>query len=638
MLTTSTKTPPTRAIGKKTSTSKPSIAKTKSTNISSMLQLQNIAIPQSLAKSFRKIPTPRFLNSLLYSRYSSTQNYHFIKIINTLILLERCPSTFFFRDLLDYQNSHGTIMEFIPLDKYNEFMHHLVEYYKYHNEIPRLFCTEIFEAYFDYHDLKRQINYEDVTRKLQLEKGEDPYNELKKELRKRRMTQYKPMLVGISKASSHPSLLDNDTSNLSRTIEDIFWSLRHLKLDKNKGSDINDITFELSEDFNIQPVGQIMDGEGKKGGRGLEKVMDFTKKKPKFLKNIQDFEKKWKKKEIVYGNFGVDEIQIEAMNMLKSHKRKKHKSKKTWPSVRRKSSKVSSKKPQFQFFSSRIGKSYKEAFKFLQKKSESRLKRKKSLGAKKLFYIEDRTNSNQRSGSNLKKSKSGFFDQKMFIKKQRGSSFKRRKKSFRDLKSKTPRKKNSFFKSYGNFSPDSRNSKSRIQPKKSHKRVKSDFDFTNLKSQLGNSQKIGCFRKMKKRTKSIDARKPKGKILFKEKWKTSRFNRKSQPVVFDFSPAMQRIKNKTQKFGKKSSKKRLKRNRVKSLINLSFLKSVNNRASSGMIKSAKIKNKFFKSYKEAGKSGKGRARSGDYKKMGLKRSPSSFTASNYLKNLKKYNA
>lgn len=35
----------------------------------------------------------------------------------------------------------------------------MIEYYKYHIEIPRIFCKDATDLYFDYHDRKRQIEY-----------------------------------------------------------------------------------------------------------------------------------------------------------------------------------------------------------------------------------------------------------------------------------------------------------------------------------------------------------------------------------------------------------------------------------------------------------------------------------------------
>lgn len=138
-------------------------------------------------------------------------------------------------------------------------MVHLIEYYKFHNEIPRIFCSEIFELFFDYHDMKRQLNFEVVTKKLQVEKGEDPYKELKEELKRKRNIRYKPMLTGMSTLNTRRMKDDGNSNsnlnNLSRTLEDIYRNLNNIKFTEDSTvKKINEITFELSKDYEINPV------------------------------------------------------------------------------------------------------------------------------------------------------------------------------------------------------------------------------------------------------------------------------------------------------------------------------------------------------------------------------------------------
>lgn len=56
-------------------------------------------------------------------------------------------------------------------------MKNLVDYYKYHNEIPRFFCKKTFELYFQYHDQKRKLNFELVTKMLKSDAKSDDQKE-----------------------------------------------------------------------------------------------------------------------------------------------------------------------------------------------------------------------------------------------------------------------------------------------------------------------------------------------------------------------------------------------------------------------------------------------------------------------------
>jgi len=74
----------------------------------------------------------------------------------------------------------------------------LTEYYKYHQEIPRIFTEKEYDLYFDYHDRKRKIEYVKITNKLKIENGEDPHLENRLQMMRKRKVKYDPLLKDLS--------------------------------------------------------------------------------------------------------------------------------------------------------------------------------------------------------------------------------------------------------------------------------------------------------------------------------------------------------------------------------------------------------------------------------------------------------
>lgn len=116
---------------------------------------------------------PRYVLQALYRTYSSSQNYYYVRDINNILAKKRIPCYIFHRDLEDFYLDQGEdqLKRYYYVKEYNKKIGQLVEYYKYHVEIPRLFVKEAFDLYFDYHDKKRQIEY--VRVKSLLNKDED---------------------------------------------------------------------------------------------------------------------------------------------------------------------------------------------------------------------------------------------------------------------------------------------------------------------------------------------------------------------------------------------------------------------------------------------------------------------------------
>lgn len=138
------------------------------------------------------------INHKLYEKYSSSQNYYYMKDVNAILGNQRIPSVIVFRDLQDQMKKEEVLRRFFFLEEYDSKFQQLTEYYKFHKEIPRIFSKNEYDIYFDYHDRKRKVDFVQITNMLKRENGEDPYLERKLELIRRRQKQYDPILNNLS--------------------------------------------------------------------------------------------------------------------------------------------------------------------------------------------------------------------------------------------------------------------------------------------------------------------------------------------------------------------------------------------------------------------------------------------------------
>lgn len=224
---------------------------TKTTNYSSTLGT-DYTMP-GLWRSFKITRSPEvLLNSMLYSKYSSSQNYHYLKDINDILLHERTSSTLAYKQSLDLLNQSENLDTFFDLEEYTPQMEDIVEYYKYHNEIPRYFGKDIYQIYFDHYDKKRKLNYRRITRKMKVENGEDPNESRDKELEKKRNKYYTPMLLNLTKIEDYrkkEAMRRNE--RLGNTIENIYKCFRGQEegsgLNFSTPRSINSISFKYTD-------------------------------------------------------------------------------------------------------------------------------------------------------------------------------------------------------------------------------------------------------------------------------------------------------------------------------------------------------------------------------------------------------
>ena len=138
------------------------------------------------------------VNSMLYKKYSSSQNYYYIKDINEIISDARTVDAIEYKHAIDCSTPGEHLKKYLDKENYDRKMRGLVDYYRYHKEIPRVFAKSIYDLYFDHHDRKRKVEYVIITRNLKATKlNEDNRQAADDKARKQRTKNYDPMLVDL---------------------------------------------------------------------------------------------------------------------------------------------------------------------------------------------------------------------------------------------------------------------------------------------------------------------------------------------------------------------------------------------------------------------------------------------------------
>ena len=116
-----------------------------------------------------------FIQSKLYQKYSSSQNYYYTRDINAIITKKETAANINYLDLRDFDKKKEFLRRIYKIHEYKGKITLQTEYYKYHNEIPRCFMVPHGDQLAIYHDKKRNIEYHRIKHLLS-GKGQDDKN------------------------------------------------------------------------------------------------------------------------------------------------------------------------------------------------------------------------------------------------------------------------------------------------------------------------------------------------------------------------------------------------------------------------------------------------------------------------------
>ena len=181
------------------------------------------------------------INSFLYSKYSSSQNYYHSKEINSIIAGNRTPAAIRFADDNCYDEIDDLLKRYYQIDEYPVKIELLTEYYKFHEDVPRFFIMPVAHVVYNFYDKKRRINYIKITRMLKGSENCEKINIHDSELN----STYNK---GIS---NNPSLINVLPSELKQSLNrrNVSYKRRSMRFDASHLKEASSVTITELNDF-----------------------------------------------------------------------------------------------------------------------------------------------------------------------------------------------------------------------------------------------------------------------------------------------------------------------------------------------------------------------------------------------------
>lgn len=101
-------------------------------------------------------------NTIVNHKYSSSKNYYYTREINLIVEGTRSPELICHKESIASFDTKDTLKRFYTIEEYPEKIEMLCDYYRYHNEVPRLFMNKISPLIHNYYDKKRRLRYNEI--------------------------------------------------------------------------------------------------------------------------------------------------------------------------------------------------------------------------------------------------------------------------------------------------------------------------------------------------------------------------------------------------------------------------------------------------------------------------------------------
>ncbi|KRX04101.1 hypothetical protein PPERSA_08316 [Pseudocohnilembus persalinus] len=116
-----------------------------------------------------------FIFTLNFINFINQKHFGLFKDINDILQNKNTPATIILKDINVLIETEQYYKRRYKLQEYPGKIKMLTEYYKFHNEIPRLFMLPISKVLNKYHDKKRRLDYLRITKMLkEEEKAKNP--------------------------------------------------------------------------------------------------------------------------------------------------------------------------------------------------------------------------------------------------------------------------------------------------------------------------------------------------------------------------------------------------------------------------------------------------------------------------------
>lgn len=118
----------------------------------------------------RRISLAERLNSKLYEKYCSSQNFYYTKEIDNILCGIKSVGSIQYQEDLGFmtelERREEMLKRYYSRGEYPKKIKLLSEYYKFHEDVPRLAMLPLSSLIHNYHDQKRRINYIKITKML----------------------------------------------------------------------------------------------------------------------------------------------------------------------------------------------------------------------------------------------------------------------------------------------------------------------------------------------------------------------------------------------------------------------------------------------------------------------------------------
>ncbi|CAD8195962.1 unnamed protein product [Paramecium pentaurelia] len=119
-------------------------------------------------------PLIEIMRHSLFLKYSQSQNYHYTKSITEILHNYRTSNNILYKDVIMYDTPEELLCKIFKCDVIYEKLQMLGEYYKFHNDIPRLFMLPAIVSLNYYHDKKRRLEYFRIAKLIAQENKNNP--------------------------------------------------------------------------------------------------------------------------------------------------------------------------------------------------------------------------------------------------------------------------------------------------------------------------------------------------------------------------------------------------------------------------------------------------------------------------------
>lgn len=211
--------------------------------------------PSPYSKATNHVFISLNLNLFLYNKYSSSQNYYYTKEVNGILGGSKTSAVIEFNDLMCFYEEEHLLKRIYKTEEYPQKISLLAEYYKYHEDVPRLFMMPVAPVVHNYYDKKRRINYIRITRLLR-EENPDMTNS------------HNLSNINIHDSDTSLSFDNNETipKSLYKLLPDEMTPKGDIDLDETSGR-----KYKMTSSVTVYDLTDILSDIFKKSGKLLEK-------------------------------------------------------------------------------------------------------------------------------------------------------------------------------------------------------------------------------------------------------------------------------------------------------------------------------------------------------------------------------